>query len=90
MTETDYMRQEKKKEEDSPALMIESIHRSDDSKTTWKRTTKDKLEWLEKARTTNWSTEKQLLGIKKEKKNNCMDISSDKQAISHTKRPRHG
>ena len=24
------------------------------------------------------------------RKNNCMDISSDKQAKSHTRKPRHG
>ena len=38
---------------------------------------------------TQGTTEQQLEGNKNKKKNNCMDISSDKQANSHTRRLGH-
>ena len=76
MTLTDYMGQGKKVQEDLLALKIVWMHQM-----------------------TNYSNKKQhkqhkdqqkLVGNRNVKKNNCMDISSDKLTKSHTRRLGHG
>ena len=50
------MCQEKKEEEDSPALKLASIHQYEDLKTTLKKAKKN---WLQRPETTQESTEQQ-------------------------------
>ena len=83
----DYMYQEKKEEEDSPALKIVSIQRLEDN--IKKRAKKSKLLRLEKTRTTQESPEQQKLGSKNGKESSCLDILNDKQVKSHMKRLRY-
>ena len=81
------MCKEKKKDENSPAL---KMHQYEDLKTTLKRIKKDQLQRPVTILTTKGQREQQKLGNKNRKKNDCMNISSDKLTISHMRRTGHG
>ena len=57
MTLTNYMCQEKKEEEDFPALKTALTHRYNDLKTTYKSVEEDRLQSQEKIMTTRGPTE---------------------------------
>ena len=76
MTLTDYIREEKKKEEDLPALKTVLTHRYNDLKITYESTEEDWLQTLEKY----WRLEdEQKLNNEKTKvgRKNSMDALSD-------------
>ena len=54
---TDYMFQEKKEEEDLPALKIALTHQYNDSKTIYKNTKEDSLQPPETKLRARWTTE---------------------------------
>ena len=66
-------------------MMYKALHPRDD-KDSMCQEKKGEEDSPETKQTTKGSTEQQYLGNKNGKKNNCLDISSDKQPKSHTRR----
>ena len=86
----DYRCEEKKKEDDLPALKVELIHQFDDSKDVIK---KCKEGLISAASNNSKSIKRNRITKNKEKvmkrQMNCMDILSYKQPKSHTRTPGH-
>ena len=78
------MCQEKKEEEDSPGLKIASIRQYEELRITLKSAKKYKIQRLKQHKDEQNNNKKET---KNAKKNNCVDISSNKQVKSHTRRP---
>ena len=90
MTLTDFMCQEKKEDDDLPALKITLTHRYNDNKDYIEKRREDWLQPPETILTTRRPRERQWSEIKNGKKNNSMDVLSGKQATSHRKKRGRG